>query len=94
MSRLCIRFRERRLEERGADLRGKGLVPEFGDEFFGFYGGELADCCVLRVLQDVDEDGDAEVGFVKVVVELFGCAFEDLGVLRRGDFDEQMLYLR
>jgi hypothetical protein len=70
------------LQEGGTDLRGEGFVPEFGDEFFGFDGGELADCCVLRVLEDVDEDGDADGGFVKVVVELFGCAFEDFCVVR------------
>jgi len=75
-------------------LRSKRFIPEFGDEFLGFYRRELANSYVMRGLQDVNEDGDANVGFVKFAMELFGCPFEDLGVLRGCDLDKQALYLR
>ena len=75
-------------------MRGERFIPEFGGEFFGFYRRELANGYVMRCLQDVNEDGEANIRFVKVAMELSGCLFEDIGVLRGCDLDEQALDLR
>ena len=80
MTSLCVGLGERRGQQRGPDLGGKVFGPVVLEEFPGFDGGKLTHGDVVRCLEDVDEDRDAEGGFVKVVAEFFGSAVEGFSV--------------